>query len=61
MSDGHGGSRAGAGRLRGSRNRRTMDEIDRVYEIFPDWIPLMHFARVASDLNYTEEMRFYAV
>lgn len=60
MSDGHGGSRPGAGRPRGSRNRRTMDEIDRVYEMFPDWSPLMHFARVANDPNITEEMRLDA-
>ena len=44
-----GGARPGAGRPRGSLNKRSVEAIEAVAEQFPDWSPLQHFAAVAND------------
>lgn len=44
-----GGRRDGAGRPKGSLNKRTLEAIQEVAERYPDWTPLLHLATVAND------------
>lgn len=55
-----GGARPGAGRPRGSLNKRSVEAIEAVAEQFPDWSPLQHFAAVANDENLDPMIRLDA-
>lgn len=56
----HGGKREGAGRPRGSINRRTAEALEQLAEQFPDWTPLAHLAAVANDDSLDIEIRLDA-
>lgn len=56
----HGGRREGAGRPKGSLNRRSVEAIEAVAREFPDWSPLQHLARVANDAKLDEAIRLDA-
>lgn len=56
----HGGKREGAGRPKGSLNRRSLEAIREVAERYPDWTPLMHLAAVANDETLDHEIRLDA-
>lgn len=56
----HGGKREGAGRPRGSLNKRSLEIIEEVAERYPDWSPLMHLATVANDEAMAPEIRLDA-
>lgn len=56
----HGGKREGAGRPRGSLNKRSLEIIEEVAERYPDWSPLMHLATVANDEAIAPEIRLDA-
>lgn len=56
----HGGRRTGAGRPRGSLNRRSLESIQAVTERYPNWTPLLHFAAVANDESLSPEIRLDA-
>jgi len=55
-----GGARPGAGRPRGSLNKRSVEAIEAVGEMFPDWSPLQHFAAVANDQTLDPVIRLDA-
>lgn len=55
-----GGKREGAGRPKGSRNNRALDDIAKVRERHPDWSPLLHMAQVANDPDLPAEVRLDA-
>ena len=55
-----GGARPGAGRPRGSLNRRSVEAIEKVAEQFPDWSPLQHFAAVANNEELDDAIRLDA-
>ncbi|GLS30555.1 hypothetical protein SAMN04488498_103129 [Mesorhizobium albiziae] len=55
-----GGRREGAGRPKGSLNKRSIQAIEEVAERWPDWTPLMHLATVANDKALDEEIRLDA-
>lgn len=56
----HGGKREGAGRPRGSLNRRSLEAIKEVAERYPQWSPLLHLATVANDETLDHEIRLDA-
>lgn len=56
----NGGARAGAGRPKGSRNRRSAEAIAEVAKKYPDWTPLLHMAEVANDADLPPEVRLDA-
>lgn len=56
----NGGARPGAGRPKGSRNRRSTDAIAEVSKKFPEWTPLLHMAEVANDAGLPPEVRLDA-
>lgn len=56
----HGGKREGAGRPKGSLNRRSIEAIEDVAREYPDWTPLKHLARVANDEKLDQEIRLDA-
>jgi hypothetical protein len=56
----HGGKREGAGRPKGSLNKRSLEIIQEVAERYPDWSPLMHLATVANDEAMAPEVRLDA-
>lgn len=56
----HGGKREGAGRPRGSVNRRSLEAIEEVAARFPDWSPLSHCAAVANDESLPVDVRLDA-
>lgn len=56
----HGGKREGAGRPKGSLNKRSLAAIEALAERFPDWTPLMHLAEVANDETLDREIRLDA-
>lgn len=56
----HGGKREGAGRPKGSLNRRSIEAIEDVAREYPNWSPLKHLARVANDENLDQEIRLDA-
>lgn len=53
----HGGKREGAGRPKGSLNRRSIAVIEAVAEKYPDWTPLMHLATVANNEELPVDVR----
>jgi hypothetical protein len=55
-----GGQRPGAGRPKGSLNKRSFEEIEAVKDRFPDWTPLMHLATVANDADLEVSVRLDA-
>ncbi|MCL4767750.1 MAG: hypothetical protein KJZ80_16100 [Hyphomicrobiaceae bacterium] len=59
-TENHGGKREGAGRPRGSLNRRSLEAIQAVAEKYPDWTPLQHMAAVANDETLDVEIRLDA-
>src|SRR5690606_13683850 len=56
----HGGKREGAGRPKGSLNRRSLAVIEEVAERYPHWSPLLHLASVANDETLDPEIRLDA-
>lgn len=56
----HGGKREGAGRPKGSLNRRSIEAIREVAERWPEWSPLKHLAAVANDETLDHEIRLDA-
>nr|WP_321442951.1 hypothetical protein [uncultured Cohaesibacter sp.] len=56
----HGGARPGAGRPKGSLNKRSLEEIEAVKAKYPDWSPLMHLATVANDEEQDVQVRLDA-
>ena len=56
----NGGMRDGAGRPKGSRNRRSLEAIEKVAEKYPEWSPLMHMATVANDESLPVDIRLDA-
>lgn len=59
-SNQHGGKRGGAGRPRGSLNKRSLEAIQEVAERYPGWSPLLHVASVANDETLDPEIRLDA-
>jgi hypothetical protein len=56
----HGGKRPGAGRPKGSINRRSLSAIEEVASRFRGWSPLMHLAMVANDESLDASIRLDA-
>ncbi len=57
MQNIHGGKRTGAGRPKGSRNKRSDILIDKMEKKFPDWCPVEQLAEIARDTNHPIEIR----
>ncbi|MFG1346114.1 hypothetical protein V5F59_14565 [Xanthobacter autotrophicus DSM 431] len=55
-----GGKREGAGRPKGSLNKRSIEAIEAVVAKYPDWTPLLHFATVANDTSMPADIRLDA-
>lgn len=56
----HGGRRRGAGRPPGSLNKRSIEAIEAVAALYPNWTPLLQFAAVANDKLLPVEVRLDA-
>ena len=53
----HGGKRIGAGRPKGSRNKRSDILIEKMEKKFPKWCPVEQLAEIAQDENHPIEVR----
>lgn len=57
MQTEHGGKRLGAGRPKGSRNKRSEMLIERMEKKFPNWCPVEQLIEIARDENNPIEVR----
>jgi len=57
MQTQHGGKRLGAGRPRGSLNKRSEILIEKIEKKFPNWCPVEQLAEIARDESQPIEVR----